>query len=179
MPTHQWSIKNIVRIPAAGLVTAVLGLLPMTAMGAVTPPSSAFAVGSATSGICMQAAGETSGSAVVLGDCNNQINQKWYTNRAGYYNGAIAYDFETAKAGSFQCLNDENSSTAAGSLVTLAQCNGVMSAMRFVKNGNELVNIASGECLDSSTVGAQLVLNPCVDGVSSQQWFGVANNAKP
>ncbi len=161
-------------------IGAIAGVMPAGALAAVTPPSGAFAVGSATSGICAQVSGETSGSSVALANCNNKINQKWYVNRAGYYNGQIAYDIETAQAGSFQCLNDVGNSVAAASPVNLDACNGVNAAQRFVwVNGNELFNIGSSECLDSSTLGAQLVLNPCVANTASQSWFQVSNNAKP
>lgn len=158
---------------AAGVITT---MMPLRAL-ATTPPSGAFEVGSTTSGICMQASGETSGSSVVLASCNNQINQKWYLNRAGYYQGQIAYDIETAKAGSFQCLS--NSSNPAN-IVNLADCNGINSVQRFVwVNGDELLNVATSECLDSTTPGASLVLNPCASGASSQMWFQVPNSAKP
>jgi hypothetical protein len=161
----------------------ILGLLPSTAYALTTPPSGSLEVGNASSGACAQVSGEVSGSKVNLATCNQQINQKWYVNRAGYYNGQIAYDIETAQAGSFQCLNDATSSVAPAASVNLANCNGVVSAQRFVYinsngNGNELYNIASGECLDSSSLGAQLVLNPCSVGASSQLWFLVPNNAK-
>jgi len=175
----QSRLSRLTVMFTAALLGAAASLLPLQAL-AVTPPSGAFSVGSPTSGICAQVSGETSGSSVVLAGCNNQINQKWYVNRAGYYNGQIAYDIETAKAGSFQCLNDVGSSTAPGSTVNLAACNGIMPPQRFVwVNNTELYNIASSECLDSTVAGASLVLNPCVVNTTTQQWFKIANNAKP
>jgi hypothetical protein len=173
---------------AAFFLTAAVGALsvfmPLQAY-ATTPPNGSLEVGSATSGVCARANGFTSGSIVVTAGCNNQINQKWYVNRAGYdSNGNIAYTFETAKAGSFQCLNDINKSTAHAAPVNLANCNGVNPAERFVyvnssNGGNELRNIASGGCLDATTLGAQLVLDPCDANASSQLWFLTPNTAQP
>jgi hypothetical protein len=130
----------------------------------------------------MEAGGFTSGSIAVLDNCvNGQISQNFYLNRAGYFNGQIAYTLETAKAGSFQCLNR---TTAPGNPVNLAKCNGIVAAERFViVNGNEFENVgASGTtpmCLDSSTVGAQLFVDACSAGSTTQQWFQIANNASP
>jgi hypothetical protein len=168
-------------IARAGLFAAVMGVaasLPASAL-ATTLPSAAFEVGSTSSNICMEASGFTSGLSVVLDGCNGNINQKFYIARAGYYNGQIAYTLETAKAASFQCVNDENKSTAPGALVNLDRCNGVDSAERFVMNGQQLYNITSGECLDSTTLGQQLLLNPCNVNASSQMWFQTPNNATP
>jgi hypothetical protein len=129
----------------------------------------------------MEASAFKAGSKVVLDNCNGLINQKWYINRAGYDpTGQIAYTLETAKAGAFECLNDINKSTAPGALVNLADCNGISAAERFViVNGNEFRNIASGECLDSGALGAQLRLNACDMNAVSQMWFQGPNTAKP
>ncbi len=169
------------RIAMAGIFTAVMGvaagLAPLTAE-ATTPPSGAWSVGSPTSGICMEVSGFTSGSKVLLDNCNGLLNQKFYINRAGYYDGTqIAYTLEDTKAGSFQCLN---STTAAGNPINLAACNGIVAAQRFViVNGNEFFNVATGKCLDSSVVGVQLDENACNASTASQQWFQIANNASP
>jgi ricin-type beta-trefoil lectin protein len=183
-----WRISKIKqrgsdRVTMAGLLVAVIaaagGLIPLTAL-AVTPPSGAFEVGSTSSGICLQVSGETSGSSVLSAGCNNKINQKWYIERVGYYNGAIAYYLETAKAGSNVCMNDIGASTAPASPVNVANCNGILPSQRFVViNGNEYFNLASSECLDATTPGAQLVLNPCNASSPSQMLFQVPNTATP
>ena len=165
----------------AGLLAAVMGIAagPMSAM-ATTPPSASFEVGSLSSNLCMEAGGYTGGSSVLLDTCNGQINQKFYINRAGYApSGQIAYTLESAKRASFQCVNDINKSTAPGSAVNLEQCNGINSAERFLMNGSQLYNIASGECLDSSTLGQSLVLNPCNVNAASQVWIQTPNNSQP
>jgi Ricin-type beta-trefoil lectin domain len=166
-------------IARTGLLAALMGVGGALPASATTLPSAAFAVGSANSNICMEASGFTSGQSVVLDSCNGKINQKFYIARAGYYQGQIAYTLENAKAASYQCVNDANKSTATGALVDLDTCNGIDSAERFVMNGQQLFNVASGECLDSTVLGQQLVLNPCNVAAPSQMWFQTTNNATP
>jgi len=178
------TIKRFDRISLAAILTGVvgfMGLVPLQA-SALTPPSGSLQL--VGTNVCAQVSGYTSGSAVTATDCQPlQINQKWYVNRAGYDpQGNIAYTLENAKAGAYQCIN----STGAGLAVNTAACNGIKASERFVyvnsqNGGNELRNIATGQCLDAGSVlgGGPVVLAACDANSASQLWYLGPNTADP
>jgi Ricin-type beta-trefoil lectin domain/Glycosyl hydrolases family 16 len=126
------------------------------------PSGGAGPVTSGMSGKCLDDYGGSSANGTIadLYDCNGTAAQNW-----------------TAAGGTLQasgkCLDIIGSgSTADGTLVDLWDCNGGSNQKWTAENG-ELVNPASGKCLDdpgfSTTNGTQLDIWDC-NGGSNQTW---------
>jgi hypothetical protein len=142
----------------------------------------------AAGGNCMQADAETTGSYVGLAKCSNTITQKWLKEANGTWNGDAEFTIETDHAGSFQCLDDQGTTTTSPThknWVQLDPCSSAGTASDFVWWGtdHQLKNRASGLCIDdyrNNTKATQLDFYTCKStGPSNQNWFEVANSASP
>jgi hypothetical protein len=105
-------------------------------------------------------ASTTNGTKVDIWDCNNSGAQNWTID-----NGTLRIQGA--------CLDIIGSgSTASGTLVDMWGCNGGSNQQWSAQNG-ELVNPASGKCLDdpalSTTNGTQLEIWDC-NGGPNQLW---------
>ncbi|HEV2640958.1 MAG TPA: ricin-type beta-trefoil lectin domain protein [Actinocrinis sp.] len=119
-------------------------------------------VTSGISGKCLDdfAANTANGTKADLWDCNGTAAQNWQYNGSTLQVNGACLDVTGAGA------------TANGTLVELWGCNGGSNQVWQSQNG-ELVNPASGECLDdpasSTTNGTQLEIWSC-NGGANQKW---------
>jgi hypothetical protein len=134
-----------------------LSVTPGTGTGGLTGP-----VTSGMAGKCLDDynASTTNGTKVDIWDCNNSGAQNWTID-----NGTLRIQGA--------CLDIIGSgSTASGTLVDMWGCNGGSNQQWSAQNG-ELVNPASGKCLDdpalSTTNGTQLEIWDC-NGGPNQLW---------
>jgi hypothetical protein len=135
-----------------------LSITPGTGTG--TGPSGPVTSGMA--GKCLDDYGGsiTNGTKADLYDCNNTVAQNWTL-----ANGTLQIQGA--------CLDVVGSgSTASGTLVDIWSCNGGSNQQWSAQNG-ELVNPASGKCLDdpgfNTTNGTQLEIWGC-NGGANQLW---------
>ncbi|HEV3359907.1 MAG TPA: ricin-type beta-trefoil lectin domain protein [Pseudonocardiaceae bacterium] len=134
-----------------------LSVTPGTGTGGLTGP-----VTSGMAGKCLDDynASTTNGTKVDIWDCNNSGAQNWTID-----NGTLRIQGA--------CLDIIGSgSTASGTLVDMWGCNGGSNQQWSAQNG-ELVNPASGKCLDdpalNTTNGTQLEIWDC-NGGPNQLW---------
>jgi dienelactone hydrolase len=135
---------------------------PTTTPPVTTPPPGAGALKGTASGRCADISGygTADGTRLQLYDCTGQWNQAWsYTNNT------------LVNPQSAKCLNVGSDGTA----VNLWTCNG-SGAQKWTLQGNgNLVNTASGKCLDAigqgTANGTGLQIYTCVaGGQGNQQW---------
>jgi len=128
---------------------------------------------------CVDVGGANTADGTIIGPfpCNNQFNEQWiYKN--GQFRGLGTDGCCTTAVN--KCLSVHGNSKAPGAGIELDTCmSGNGSQLWFVEgsvgpvgNLSEIVNVASGFCLDSrGEIGGhlQLVIEPC-NGSAGQQW---------
>jgi alpha-glucosidase len=120
-----------------------------------------------------EASKTANGTPVIAYSCSGAFNDEWNLN-GGQIEGI------GSENGTSKCLTGADSSSEAGTLVTLSTCNGSPSQHWWVVNSvsgspnGVIMGYPSGLCLDSSGGpkvggGTQLVVNEC-NGATSQNW---------
>ena len=121
----------------------------------------------ANSGKCLDDPGfnTANGTRIDIWTCNGGANQHW----------TVVQDGTIRLAG--KCLDPYHSDSANGTAVDLYSCNGSGAQRWQFGTGGELVNPASGKCLDDrnqTANGTKLQLYNCTGG-TNQRWTGPAS----
>jgi beta-glucosidase len=120
-------------------------------------------------GLCLDVAGDnnTPGTKVEVYTCNGTDGQQW-TEEA---NGTVQADGG--------CLDVASGGTANGTLVDLYTCNGSGAQQWVPQSNGELLNSASGKCLDDTGnggSGTQVQIWTC-GGTANQSWVSPASGS--
>jgi alpha-galactosidase len=145
-------------VPSDG--TAVLRVSPSAGCSAATPTGQI--VGNGSECVDDSGSGTAAGNPVILYPCTGNANQRW----------AIDADGTVRTLGG--CLSAQAGSSAAGTPVVFAACTGAAGqTWAYLQNGN-LVDTASGLCLDvyggGTAAGTELDTWPCGDNQLNQVW---------
>ncbi|MEU1755123.1 ricin-type beta-trefoil lectin domain protein [Micromonospora matsumotoense] len=115
-------------------------------------------------GTCLYAPSAVDGQQLVIWGCNSSARQKWTFGGDG-----------TIRTGSL-CMDLADASSADGTRIQLATCNGGWAQKFWINGSGDLVNSAIGRCVDirdSSTAnGTGLQLWTCT-GEANQKWTRV------
>ncbi|HLI37120.1 MAG TPA: ricin-type beta-trefoil lectin domain protein, partial [Streptosporangiaceae bacterium] len=103
----------------------------------------------AANGLCLNDPGYSTvnGTQLILWACGNYANERW-TLPGGSLTGAITGYGST-------CVDNYRSSTANGAKVDIYSCNGSAAQKWTLTSSGELVNAASGKCLNDAGYGGQ------------------------
>ncbi|MBO4161807.1 ricin-type beta-trefoil lectin domain protein [Micromonospora antibiotica] len=113
---------------------------------------------------CVYAPSTVDGQQLVIWDCNSSARQKWTFGGDG-----------TIRMGSL-CMDLANASSADGTRIQLATCNGGWAQKFWINGSGDMVNSAIGRCVDvrdwSTANGTGLQLWTC-NGEANQKWTKV------
>ncbi|SCG46456.1 ricin-type beta-trefoil lectin domain protein [Micromonospora rifamycinica] len=138
---------------------------PAAARPSTTPPPAA-ATGyriRGYGGTCVHAPAAVDGQQLVISGCSSSVRQKW------------TLGGETVRMGSL-CMDLADASSADGTRIQLATCNGGWAQRFWINGSGDLVNSAIGKCVDirdwSTASGTGLQLWTCT-GEANQKWTKV------
>ncbi|MBW4701831.1 ricin-type beta-trefoil lectin domain protein [Micromonospora sp. RL09-050-HVF-A] len=166
--------------PGAGTGTTRPGANPTKPAPAATAPSTQAAARPTTpapapaastgyrirgyGSTCVYAPSTVDGQQLVIWDCNSSARQKWTFGGDG-----------TIRMGSL-CMDLANASSADGTRIQLATCNGGWAQKFWINGSGDMVNSAIGRCVDvrdwSTANGTGLQLWTC-NGEANQKWTKV------
>ncbi|KWV29580.1 hypothetical protein AWV63_27780 [Micromonospora rifamycinica] len=111
----------------------------------------------------MHAPAAVDGQQLVISGCSSSVRQKW------------TLGGETVRMGSL-CMDLADASSADGTRIQLATCNGGWAQRFWINGSGDLVNSAIGKCVDirdwSTASGTGLQLWTCT-GEANQKWTKV------